>query len=42
MIQDEEPTERDANKYFFVLKMALDVGGNKLKVQILSYLQVRF
>jgi len=42
MIINEDPNEHDANKYFFILKMAIEVGGNKLRVQVLSCIQVNF
>lgn len=41
MVQNEDQKEHDANKYFFILKMALDLRNNKIMVQVLSYLQVR-
>lgn len=41
MVQSEDQKEHDANKYFFILKMALDLRNNKIMVQVLSYVQVR-
>lgn len=39
-IKGESENEKDANKYFFIMKMALDIRNNKLMVQVLSYIQV--
>jgi hypothetical protein len=39
-IKGEIENEKDANKYFFIMKMALDIRNNKLMVQVLSYIQV--
>ena len=40
MVKDEDRSEQDANKYFYIMKMALDIRNNKMMVQVLSYLQV--
>lgn len=40
MVKSEDRSEQDANKYFYIMKMALDIRNNKMMVQVLSYLQV--
>lgn len=40
MVKSEDRSEQDANKYFYIMKMALDIRNNKMMVQVLSYVQV--
>jgi len=39
MVKEEENGPYDANKFFYILKLALDVRNNKLMVHILNYIQ---
>lgn len=41
MVKNEDEGVHDANKYYYILKMALDIKNSKLMIQILSYIQVR-
>ena len=41
MSKTEEDGKYDANKYFYIMKMALDIKNNKMMVQVLGYIQVR-
>ena len=40
MAKAEEDGKYDANKYFYIMKMALDIKNNKMMVQVLGYIQV--
>ena len=40
MVKNENKNERDANKYFWIMKLALDLRNNKLMVQVLNSIQV--
>jgi len=39
MVKNEDEGVHDANKYYYILKMALDIKNSKLMIQILSYIQ---
>lgn len=40
MVKEEQDGPYDANKYFYIMKMALDIRNNKLMVHVLNYIQV--
>ena len=40
MVKEEVDGPYDANKYFYIMKMALDIRNNKMMVNVLNYIQV--
>lgn len=42
MVKEEGDGPYDANKYFYIMKLALDIRDNKMMIYVLNYIQVSY